>query len=50
MIAKEMREFAGSARGNPATVRITAETLCDYADELERIANDPTGAGDARLR
>lgn len=39
MIAKELREFARAAHGNPPTARLTADTLCDYADELERIAN-----------
>jgi hypothetical protein len=38
-IAKELREFAGNAHGNPATVQITARTLIDYADALERLAS-----------
>lgn len=49
-IREEMRDFASRAHGDPATVQVTANTLCDYADELERIANDPSGAGDPRLR
>lgn len=38
MIAEEMRGSADVASGNPATTRVTAKTLREYAAELERIA------------
>jgi hypothetical protein len=37
-IAKELREIAMQGHGNPTAVTITVDTLCDYADELERMA------------
>jgi hypothetical protein len=42
MIADELRGFAANASGNPATVRITAKTLLEYAEALEIAANPPT--------
>lgn len=50
LIASEMRQSAKAAYGNPPSTRITADTLCDYADQLDRIANDPNQTNDARFR
>ena len=37
-IAKELREIAMQGHGNPTAVTIRVDKLCDYADELERMA------------
>jgi hypothetical protein len=35
-VAQELRDFASRAHGNPPTVSITARTLLDYAEAIER--------------
>ena len=37
-IARELRELAAIAYGNPSSVKVTAGTLFKYAETLERIA------------
>ncbi|HEY1490475.1 MAG TPA: hypothetical protein VGF90_05490 [Verrucomicrobiae bacterium] len=36
-IARELREFADHAHGNPRMVRITAATLREYADIIDEV-------------
>ena len=36
MIAKELREFANAAHGNPPTVLMTRKTLLEYAEAIEK--------------
>jgi hypothetical protein len=38
-IAGELRRFASAAYGKPVRVPVTADTLRDFASQLERIAN-----------
>lgn len=35
VIAKELREYAALAHGDPPTVRMTATTLLDYASAID---------------
>lgn len=40
LIAKEMRDFANHAHGNPPAVQITAKTLREYASALDTYLGD----------
>jgi hypothetical protein len=39
MIAGELRRLADASYGKPVRVPVTADTLRDFASQLERIAN-----------